>query len=354
MIKILGAGPSGLSAAINLAKAGYEVEIYERKKDCGDRFLGDLQGLENWTNTEDITQTLKGMNIDINFDCHPFDKLLLADGKKTSKEFEFKAPLFYLVKRGNMPGTLDQGLKQQALDLGVKIHFKATIPETEADIIATGPNTREIFATDKGIVFKTNMPDMAVGLVNDKVAIKGYSYMLITKGYGCICTVLFEDFNRTDACFKETMKAFEGMFTLDIQEPKKVGGIGAFSLQNNFMQGNAMRVGESSGLQDLLWGFGIRSAITSGYLAAQAIIHKKDYAAMAENQFKEKLKATVVLRYIYEKLSRYGYGFLVKYAHNKVDTIHFLHRAHLFGKKHKFIYPFALRSMKKRFPDLKL
>lgn len=43
-IKILGAGISGLIVAINLARAGYKVDVYERNKDVGMRFSGDLQG----------------------------------------------------------------------------------------------------------------------------------------------------------------------------------------------------------------------------------------------------------------------------------------------------------------------
>jgi phytoene dehydrogenase-like protein len=42
-IKILGAGLSGLSAAINLAKAGYSVDIFDSNSDSGARFHGDLQ-----------------------------------------------------------------------------------------------------------------------------------------------------------------------------------------------------------------------------------------------------------------------------------------------------------------------
>lgn len=59
-IKILGAGISGLTAAINLAKAGYKVDVYERNKDVGMRFGGDLQGLENWSDKEDVLEMLRG------------------------------------------------------------------------------------------------------------------------------------------------------------------------------------------------------------------------------------------------------------------------------------------------------
>lgn len=77
-IKILGAGISGLTAAINLAKAGYKVDVYERNKDIGMRFGGDLQGLENWSEKEDALDSLKRMNIKINFDCDPFAKTYLS------------------------------------------------------------------------------------------------------------------------------------------------------------------------------------------------------------------------------------------------------------------------------------
>jgi flavin-dependent dehydrogenase len=38
-----------------------------------------------------------------------------------------------------------------------------------------------------------------------------------------------------------------------------------------------LRVGEATGFQDYLWGFGIRYALHSGYLAAQAIAQGSDY-----------------------------------------------------------------------------
>ena len=63
-IKILGAGLSGLSAAINLAKAGYEVDVFETNKDVGQKYQDDLQGLENWSEKEDILEHLTKMNIE--------------------------------------------------------------------------------------------------------------------------------------------------------------------------------------------------------------------------------------------------------------------------------------------------
>ena len=49
IITIAGAGIAGMTAAINLAKAGFEVEVKEMRSEVGARFDGDFQFLENWT-----------------------------------------------------------------------------------------------------------------------------------------------------------------------------------------------------------------------------------------------------------------------------------------------------------------
>ena len=48
IIKIAGAGISGLTAAIVLSKAGYQVQVFERNDNVGKRFNDDFQGLMNW------------------------------------------------------------------------------------------------------------------------------------------------------------------------------------------------------------------------------------------------------------------------------------------------------------------
>lgn len=66
-IKIQGAGPAGLAAAIKLAKEGMSVTVFEKNDECGMRFRGDFQGLENWSSEIDILDDLKSMDIAINF-----------------------------------------------------------------------------------------------------------------------------------------------------------------------------------------------------------------------------------------------------------------------------------------------
>jgi flavin-dependent dehydrogenase len=353
-IKILGAGPSGLAAAINLVRAGYRVDVFEKRSDTGKRFHGDVQGLENWSDDEDVIDQFARMNISVNFDCDPFLKLIITNGHKM-RISHYDQPLCYLVKRGAMAGSLDQGLKLQALEAGVNIQFRDSIPPEQADIVATGPISREIFAVDKGIVFKTSAEDTNVFLLNDEAAYKGYSYLLITKGYGCLCTVLFDRFSDLDDCFQTTRQMLVDMFEVDIEDPKPVAGIGCFSTKNIYQKGQTLYVGEAAGIQDLMWGFGIKTAVESGYLAAQSIIHKKDFATVAQQKFGSKLKATLVDRFIWEVIRFRDYQVVVgdglsNQARGSFD-LGFLYN---YSKLHRLAYPAARWYMRRRYPRLRI
>lgn len=56
---ILGAGPAGLSAAINLASAGYSVDVFEKNQEIGSVVKRNLQGLENWSDKKDVVKEFK-------------------------------------------------------------------------------------------------------------------------------------------------------------------------------------------------------------------------------------------------------------------------------------------------------
>jgi len=353
-IKILGAGPSGLTAAINLALVGYQVDVFEKRSDTGKRFHGDLQGLENWSDEEDVLAQFGRMNIKINFDADPFLKLIITNGH-SQRVSHYDQPLCYLVKRGDVDGSLDRGLKQQALEAGVNIHFRQTIPEDQADIVATGPISREIFAVDKGIVFRTDYEDTNVFLLNDRAAYKGYSYLLITKGYGCMCTVLFDRFPELDQNFEFAREMLEEMFAFDIQNPQPVAGVGCFSTKNIYQKGETLYVGEAAGLQDMMWGFGIKTAVESGFMAAESIIHGRDFAEMAKTRFQPKLKATLVDRFVWEILRYKDYRAVVgdglsTQARSSFD-LGFMYN---YSWLHRLFYPLARWAMRRRYPNLRI
>lgn len=354
-VKILGAGPAGLTAAINLANEGYHVDVYERNTDVGTCINRNLQGLENWTEKQDVVKEFREMKIDCNFECEPFQNLTITNINE-DWNFTCKNPAFYLIRRGTDNDSLDQGLKEQALENGVNIKLGQTLPTDDVDIVATGHDPRYKFAVGKGLTFKTDHENLAVGLVNNYYAFKGYSYLLISNGCGCLATVLFENFEDLNTYFTRTLDAFINKYDIKTEDPNKFAGYGSFSseiLKNE----NQILVGEKAGFQDLLWGFGIRNAVKSGYMAAKCIIDGdscKDYYENVEKYFKTKLNAGVVNRFIWEKFGSNNYSFLLNRIHKSKDPIKYLNSFHNFNLLQKITYPLALFYMKNRYPNLKL
>jgi flavin-dependent dehydrogenase len=348
-IKILGAGLSGLTAAINLAKSGYAVEVYEKNKDVGMRFNGDIQGLENWTDKKDIIEELREINVDADFDYTPFYSLILTNGSKTT-EVHWKKPIFYLLKRGSFSGTIDYSLKVQALKSGVNIHFQETLAKNDASIVATGPIANEAVGMVKGIVFKIDAKDTAILAFNKELAFKGYSYFLVMKGYGCLCTVvMIDEASRINWYFERTKEFFLKKIGYQIELIREVGGIGSFSLRT-FKKGGTLYVGEAAGLQDFLFGFGMRFAFASGYLAAQSVVCKKDYQKIADEHFRKRLRAGVINRWLWENiLPKNNYSVLINFP-QLIENIYSMNNHTILQQ---MMYPLALFSLKKRYFKLK-
>ncbi len=203
-IKILGAGISGLTASINLAKGGFGVTVFEKSSSVGSRFHGDFQGLENWSDETDTLEILKNLSLKTNFWNKGFKKATIY----TDLHKEFKARdadnIFYLVRRGPVD-SLDESLKNQALDAGVEIRFNSKTDQKECDIIATGVSGKKPVMIAKGIVFDTDAEDLIIATLNDKLAFKGYSYFLVADGKATLASVVAKDLSKVNLCFKNTL-----------------------------------------------------------------------------------------------------------------------------------------------------
>ena len=114
LIRIAGAGPSGLSAAITLARAGREVEVHEAKKDVGVRFIGDLQIIEGSSEREPVPDFLDRLGIERNFYFRPATHATFYDHRRKGREVRSETPFGYFIRRGAEEGTLDRGLLAQA------------------------------------------------------------------------------------------------------------------------------------------------------------------------------------------------------------------------------------------------
>lgn len=186
-IDVVGAGPAGLVAAINLAKAGFAVTLHESAPSVGHRFHGDFQGIENWTTEDDVRKFLPRINLEINFRFEPYKGGVFYSPSLKPREIRTREPLFYLVERGGYEGCLDFGLLRQAEKAGVRLVLNSRSWSVDrGGVIAVGPRAADVIA--KGIVFDTDAQDEAYAIVDDRIAPKGYAYLLINRRRATLAT----------------------------------------------------------------------------------------------------------------------------------------------------------------------
>src|SRR5215813_12612446 len=94
-IRILGAGPAGLAAAIVLAKGGRQVEVFERRPGVGARFHDDFQGLENWSTSEDVLAEFERAGLQPDFPYHPYTSGRIYNPSLHCRLFRVERPIFY-------------------------------------------------------------------------------------------------------------------------------------------------------------------------------------------------------------------------------------------------------------------
>jgi len=308
-IRILGGGISGLTAAINLRKAGVEVEVHERKIFCG-KHTNDFQFLENWTFDKDVLDDLQSMNILIDFYFKPwFSQEFLSPSLKkflgTSSN-----PIMYLIKRGHSKDSIDQALVRQASANGVKILYESNLSISQADVVACGIKNPAFIAM--GLKFLCNYPEKSIVLLDDTLSYKFYSYFIVNDQVGEIVCVNPIEIKNHKRRLDDTVDRFENILKADIYPRSEI-----FSAPVNFyflQKANINKqlyIGEAAGFQDCLAGFGMHYAFKSGYLAAKSIIEDCDYDCLWQEVMLKPMQISAVNRKLYEKLSNAGYEKLI-------------------------------------------
>ncbi len=348
-VRILGAGPAGLTAAITLARAGRAVEVHERRQTVGTRFPGDVQGLENWSTDEDALDEVRRLGLGTDFDVTPCARLEMVGGRETFYVDTGKTG-WYLLRRGSSAGTLDTSLRIQAEAAGVTIRFGSTLPPDQVDIVATGPRPGEVVGVGKGIVFETSAADTSLLLLDRDLARTGYAYLLIAGGHGVMACGIFDAFTQIDECFEAARRRLMALREFDITHPRNFGGVESFSPRPRWRDGRALVVGEAAGVQDLLWGFGIRSALRSGWLAATAMLGGRDYSTAADEALTPMMRATTVARALWE-LGRVGnFEWTVRLLRSRRDPAALVRRLYTWTHVHRLAYPIAERVLQRRYP----
>ncbi|HEV7921549.1 MAG TPA: NAD(P)/FAD-dependent oxidoreductase [Thermoanaerobaculia bacterium] len=321
LIRIAGAGPSGLAAAISLARGGRAVEVHEAKPDVGTRFIGDLQIIESASEKEPVPEFLDRIGIARNFYFRPADWATFFDHRGNARVIRSRAPYGWFIRRGAEEGTLDRGLLAQARDLGVNVIFNSRIQE--ADIVATGPAAPDGLARE--MTWRTGEPERVDVYFDHKLSPGGYSYLFILDGIATFGCAIVSSFRKIDQYFEHSLAAAQRLHRFVIPAETRTGySYMNFHLKQLATRDGARYVGEAAGFQDYLFGLGIRYALTSGALAARSIIEERDFDELWQAELGPKQETSLVNRFLYESGGNVGLSMFVRQASNAKDFHRYL------------------------------
>lgn len=304
-IGILGAGISGLSAGIVLAKNGYEVEIFEKRPRAGSFFEKDVHSLRNYLRSCDALEEYKKLGIKISNFRSVFKELRFSADGKSVEIYSEKTPLFYNVIRGcSDKKSLDNELLEQAKSCGAKVFFSQNknISDGDIDIVAVGAQEPRGVAFGAHYEIKSGNIDYIIHLTDD-LAPNGYIYAL----------PFFNELSLVIATAgMESKKELENKFNLlrsknkivkeilkNAEFKNEIYGFAYFDLPKTAIKDGKIYIGEAAGFLDAMSGFGTHYAIISGYLAAKSIINNENYDELwkqyfgeeLENRFKKRIEA---------------------------------------------------------------
>jgi len=311
-IKILGAGISGLTAAINLAKSGYYVELNEAKNYCG-KNTNDFQFLENWTTNGSVLDNITKMGIEIDFYHKIWEEQSIMSPSGLIYTGRSSKPLMYLVKRGNAVDSIDSCLAAQAKKCGVKINYESIVNKIDVDIVSSGPAKIDVLAS--GIKFPCNLTDQSYILLDNNFSLHFYSYFIVNDGIGEITSCNRANEVNHQAILQSVTERFQKFLNFKVVTitEKFAGGVSIID-KLIYKDGEQINTGEATGLQDCLAGFGMLYAIRSGYLAAQSIIKHQDYQKLCEKDLQKLWQISKINRNYFDKFSNDDYEKIVKIA----------------------------------------
>jgi flavin-dependent dehydrogenase len=347
-IKILGAGPAGLTAAITLAYAGREVIVYERAADVGTHHEGDPEAVENWLLDIDLVDELASWGLSLNFHCAPiYSGTWFGPGFRDEATVRDSRPLFYLIVRGPLPGSLDWGLLAQAREAGVEVRFNCPAEPAAVDIVSGGAAQPRAYGV--GYNFKTSAANAACICYDDDLTPGTFSYLAFCEGLGAIVAVAFAPLRGVKERLPRIVEGFRSRLAFDMQEPTYFAATVGFNLPQTAQPDGKLYAGEAGGFQDFFAGFGIRMAMTTGYLAARSLLEGRHYDELWRPRYEAVMRAAVVNRWAQEVLGNYGYPLMLRYLRRHANNGRAILRRHYYPLWYtSLLWPLAKRMLNNR------
>ncbi len=294
MVVIKGAGISGLTCALNLAKCGFDVELHEAAEALGAAHGCSVVTVKNGEG--DTLDEMRGLS-SRRITGVPVRRIvrILPDGRK--KESKSGKPLYYNFLRGTHESALERVIARDARSFGARIIFRSSHAPS-AHVIATGFSTKNVLGY--GATFaNARFPEDTVFLFLHSESTPDYTYIATHGQFSTICSVCFsrERFKGVPQIFNDFVGDNETVLS-GLEGARKAAGIKHYAsilASCKPVQRGKINIGEAAGFLDPLKGFGVRYAMLSGFLAASAIADGKDYAALCNDRIVNEIEGRRLL-----------------------------------------------------------
>jgi flavin-dependent dehydrogenase len=297
-----------------------------------------------------VLEELARGGIAANFDAHAVSHGIAFDAWGGTYWISSGKPLYYLVRRGWQPGTLDRLLLEQAQALGVDVRFGDRVNRIDGPaVLAGGPRVADAIAV--GYVFDTDMDDGNWICFDNALAPLGYAYLLVHGGRGTVASCMFTGFKAEAEYVARAVAMFKERVGFSMRNARPFGGYANFRLPRTAVQGGHLVVGEQAGFQDALAGFGMRYALRSGMLAARSIIEGLDYTGLWRHELLRVLQAGIANRFLFSRMGDRGSRWLLAHRLQGMDAREALRRLCGAGSWTRLLFPIARRRYRAALKD---
>jgi hypothetical protein len=281
-VEIFGAGLSGLTAGIALAREGYRVVVFDAQNSIGGSpaFHPSVH-----TTPAQLDELMNYVGIDLRKDFVKTDPYPTFYYRKTPLKFPpyTEHNTAYCIERGSRATSIDNHLFAIAREAGVgfefkrKIDFSAVKPDT---IVATGlaPEMYESLGVPFRMIYgmwswREIKDETATGSIFMGPFTPEYGYTAQVNGLDYALLFSTKSITKDDEnTYKNILKSLGGG---EYPEPWKSVKMAVPADVRLFSNGLIL-AGTLSGMMEPFWGYGIVGAIISGKLAAKAIIDRKE------------------------------------------------------------------------------
>ncbi|GGE41582.1 geranylgeranyl reductase family protein [Psychroflexus planctonicus] len=314
-VAVIGSGPSGASAAFQLAKKGLKVIIIEKEnlpryKTCGGGFV--FRGRRNMPFDVSTAVEREFFDVDIRFDA-----------KKFALNTIRKSPIISMIMRDEF----DYLIVQKAEELGVEVlqgeklisldfqseytTLTTTNQQIQAKFIIAADGALSATAKLAGwqetrmmcpaLEYEIKVPDEDFERLSKSarfdidVVPYGYGWSFPKKNHLSVGVGNFTKSNKK-INLKENYKEYLKMLSIEtVLEEQAHGFIIPISpRKDGFVKHNVFLIGDAAGFADPLTAEGISNAIYSGKLAAEAIAESDLNLVEAEKLYNEKLNHKLI------------------------------------------------------------